>query len=58
MDGGGFGDEGLEDGEVFGGEEDGVGDVPAGEEVGEVEERDHVTLCMIRENKDVCARAG
>lgn len=54
MDVGGFGEEGLEDGEVLWGDEDGDGEAPAGEDVGEVEEGDHVALCRVREDEDVC----
>lgn len=47
------GEERLEKRAVFGGDENGDGEAAVGELVGEVEERDHVTLCWVWEHQDM-----
>lgn len=57
-DGGMGGEEGGKVREVFGGDDDGDGDVVEGETVGEVEKRQHVALSRVREHQNVRVRVG
>lgn len=53
LGGGGGGEEGVEEREVFRGDEDGDGESTIDELVSEVDERDHVTLRWVWKHQDV-----
>lgn len=52
------GKQGLDEGEVFGGDEDGDGEATCRKVAGEVEEWDEVPLGRVGKYKDVCAWYG